>query len=76
MNNTQLWAVKGFQWIEDKEAMLKYKESAKVWLRQYVLIFKDLTWKKAKEIRKQYSKIEAMITKNQPEDKLKVITLD
>ena len=76
MNNTKLWAVKAFQWSEDKETMLKYKKGTKVWLRKYVLIMKDLTWEKAKEIRKQYSKINAMITVNPPEEKLEVITLD
>jgi len=76
MANNKLWAVKAFQWGEDKETALNYKEGTICWIRQYVLIMKDLTFQKAKEIRNQYSRIGAMITRNPPEEELKVVTLD
>jgi hypothetical protein len=79
----KLWSVKAFNWEEKIDLKIinlneeGKDESPKLahYIRKLVVVGTNLTWEKAKALRKQYHFAQAFITKNVKESELKVIKL-
>jgi hypothetical protein len=73
----KLYSVKAFQDVEIESIMDQKGNKTKVkrYSRKLVVVGHDLTWEKAQEVRKQYSKAGASIFPNVKTEELKVIKL-